>query len=113
MDDSANKRLSVPEAFLAVDAILNLYINVVRGMKVYPAVIRQHLEEELPFMATENIMMYCVKNKNGDRQVLHEAIRQHSVKAAEQDAAGDIYRNGCTSMRQIFKRDCGTDAGTV
>ena len=84
LDDSANKRLSVPEAFLAVDAILNLYINVVRGMKVYPAVIRQHLEEELPFMATENIMMYCVKNKNGDRQVLHEAIRQHSVKAAEQ-----------------------------
>lgn len=63
LDDSANKRLSVPEAFLAVDAILNLYINVVRGMKVYPAVIRQHLEEELPFMATENIMMYCVKNK--------------------------------------------------
>ena len=84
LDDSANKRLSVPEAFLAVDAILNLYINVVRGMKVYPAVIRQHLEEELPFMATENIMMCCVRNKNGDTQVLHEAIRQHSVKAAEQ-----------------------------
>lgn len=84
LDDSANKRLSVPEAFLAVDAILNLYINVIRGLKVYPAVIKKHLDEELPFMATENILMYCVKNKNGDRQLLHEAIRQHSVKAAEQ-----------------------------
>ncbi|MEE1078401.1 MAG: adenylosuccinate lyase [Agathobacter sp.] len=84
LDDSANKRISVPEAFLATDAILNLYINVVRGMKVYKEVIKKHLEEELPFMATENIMMYCVKNKGGDRQQLHEAIRQHSVKAAEQ-----------------------------
>lgn len=84
LDDSANKRISVPEAFLATDAILNLYINIVRGMKVYPAVIKKHLEAELPFMATENIMMYCVKEKGGDRQVLHEAIRKHSVKAAEQ-----------------------------
>ena len=84
LDDSANKRLSVPEAFLATDAILNLYINVIRGLKVYPAVIKKHLDAELPFMATENILMYCVKNKNGDRQKLHEAIRRHSVKAAEQ-----------------------------
>ena len=84
LDDSANKRLSVPEAFLATDAILNLYINVIRGLKVYPAVIKKHLEAELPFMATENILMYCVKNKGGDRQELHEAIRKHSVKAAEQ-----------------------------
>lgn len=84
LDDSANKRLSVPEAFLATDAILNLYINIVRGMKVYPAVIRKHLDAELPFMATENIMMYCVKQKGGDRQVLHEAIRMHSVEAAKQ-----------------------------
>ncbi len=84
LDDSANKRISVPEAFLATDAILNLYINVIRGLKVYPAVIKKHLDAELPFMATENILMYCVKNKNGDRQELHEAIRQHSVKAAEQ-----------------------------
>lgn len=84
LDDSANKRLSVPEAFLATDAVLNLYINVIRGLKVYPAVIKKHLDAELPFMATENIMMYCVKNKGGDRQKLHEAIRQHSVKAAEQ-----------------------------
>ncbi|MEE1255148.1 MAG: adenylosuccinate lyase [Lachnospiraceae bacterium] len=84
LDDSANKRLSVPEAFLATDAILNLYINVIRGLKVYPAVIKKHLDAELPFMATENILMYCVKNKGGDRQELHEAIRIHSVKAAEQ-----------------------------
>lgn len=84
LDDSANKRLSVPEAFLATDAILNLYINVIRGLKVYPAVIKKHLDAELPFMATENILMYCVKNKGGDRQKLHEAIRRHSVKAAEQ-----------------------------
>lgn len=84
LDDSANKRLSVPEAFLATDAILNLYINVIRGLKVYPAVIKKHLDAELPFMATENILMYCVKNKGGDRQKLHEAIRKHSVKATEQ-----------------------------
>ena len=69
---------------MATEAILNLYINIVRGMKVYPAVIQKHLDAELPFMATENILMYCVKEKGGDRQALHEAIRQHSVKAAEQ-----------------------------
>lgn len=84
LDDSANKRLAIPEAFLATDAILNLYLNVIRGMKVYPAVIKKHLDEELPFMATENILMYCVKQKGADRQELHEAIRRHSVKAAEQ-----------------------------
>jgi adenylosuccinate lyase len=84
LDDSANRRISIPEAFLACDAILTLYINIVRGMKVYPAVIEKHMNEELPFMATENILMYCVKNKGGDRQALHEAIRRHSVAAAEQ-----------------------------
>ena len=84
LDDSANRRLCIPEAFLAVDGILNLYINIVSGMKVYPAVIKKHLDAELPFMASENILMYCVKNKGGDRQALHEAIRRHSVAAAEQ-----------------------------
>ena len=84
LDDSANRRLAIPEAFLAADAILNLVINVARGMTVYPAICRKHLEEELPFMATENILMYCVKNKGGDRQTLHERIRQHSMRAAEQ-----------------------------
>ena len=81
-DDSANKRISVPEAFLAVDGILTLYINIVSGMTVYPKMIEKHLNEELPFMATENILMYCVK-KGGDRQTLHEAIRQHAVAAAK------------------------------
>lgn len=80
LDDSANKRISVPEAFLAVDAILNIYLNVAAGIKVYPKVIEKHLREELPFMATENIMMKAVK-KGGNRQELHEAIRVHSVAA--------------------------------
>jgi adenylosuccinate lyase len=84
LDDSANRRISIPEAFLATDAILSLYINVIRGIKVYPKIIERHLKDELPFMATENILMYCVTHKDGDRQTLHEAIRQHSVAAAEQ-----------------------------
>lgn len=83
LDDSANKRISVPEAFLATDAVLSLMINVISGGTVYPNVIKKHLNEELPFMATENILMYCVK-KGGDRQQLHEAIRQHSVDTAKQ-----------------------------
>ena len=80
LDDSANKRISVPEAFLAVDAILNIYLNVASGIKVYPKVIEKHVSEELPFMATENIMMRAVKN-GGNRQELHERIRVHSIAA--------------------------------
>jgi len=82
LDDSANKRISVPEAFLAVDAILNIYINIADGMVVYPKVIEKHILDELPFMATENIMMEAVK-KGGDRQELHERIRVHSMEAAK------------------------------
>jgi adenylosuccinate lyase len=82
LDDSANKRISVPEAFLAVDGILNLYRNVADGLVVYPKVIMQHLLNELPFMATENIMMDAVK-RGGDRQQLHEHIRQHSMAASK------------------------------
>jgi len=81
LDDSANSRISIPEAFLAVDGILSLYINIVEGLTVYPKMIKKHLNEELPFMATENILMYCVK-KGGDRQALHERIRLHSMAAA-------------------------------
>lgn len=81
LDDSANKRISVPEAFLAVDGILNLYGNVADGLVVYPKVIRAHLESELPFMATENIMMDAVK-RGADRQQLHERIRMHSMAAS-------------------------------
>lgn len=83
LDDSANKRISIAEAFLAVDAVLNIYINVVDGMVVYDKVIAQHIDNELPFMATENIMMDAVK-KGGDRQELHELIREHSMEAAKQ-----------------------------
>ena len=80
LDDSANKRISVPEAFLAVDAILNLYINVVDGLVVYDKVITKQFMAEIPLMATENIMMDAVK-KGGDRQELHEKIRQYSMEA--------------------------------
>ncbi len=80
LDDSANKRLSVPEGFLAVDGILDLYLNVADGLVVYPKVIEQHLMSELPFMATENIMMDAVK-RGGDRQELHERIRVYSMEA--------------------------------
>lgn len=82
LDDSANKRLSVPEAFLAVDAILELYLNIADGLVVYPKVIERHLLAELPFMATENIMMDAVK-AGGDRQELHEKIRQYSMIAGD------------------------------
>ena len=82
LDDSANKRLSVPEAFLAVDGILSLYANVADGLVVYPKVIEQRLRKELPFMATENIMMDAVKKRGADRQQLHEKIREHSMAAS-------------------------------
>lgn len=82
LDDSANKRLSVPEGFLAVDGILDLCLNVVDGLVVYPKVIEKRLMSELPFMATENIMMDAVK-AGGDRQELHEKIRTLSMEAGK------------------------------
>jgi adenylosuccinate lyase len=82
LDDSANKRISIPEAFLAVDGILDLYMNVVDGLVVYPKVIEKRLRQELPFMATENIMMDAVK-AGGDRQELHEKIRKLSMEAGK------------------------------
>ncbi len=81
LDDSANKRISVSEAFLAVDAILNIYINVTSALVVYDKVVTRRVMEKLPFMATENIMMECVK-RGGNRQELHEALRVHSHAAA-------------------------------
>ncbi len=84
LDDSANRRIAIPEAFLACDGILNLYENIVSGLRLFPAVMQKHLREELPFLATENILMVCVKEKNGDRQFLHERLRIHSIAAAEQ-----------------------------
>ncbi len=89
LDDSANKRISIPEAFLAVDAILNIMLNVTTGLKVYPKVIRQRVMSELPFMATENIMMQAVK-KGGNRQELHERIREHSMAAGRRVKEGGL-----------------------
>ena len=83
LDDSANRRLTIPQAFLAIDAILILYRNVVDGLVVYPKVIAKHLDEELPFMATEEILMAGVR-AGGDRQELHERIRVHSIEAGKQ-----------------------------
>lgn len=93
LDDSANRRLVIPQAFLAVDALLLLYQNIATGLVVYPQVMARYLAEELPFMATENILMAAVA-RGGDRQDLHERIRQHSQAAAcvvkEQGGANDL-----------------------
>jgi adenylosuccinate lyase len=83
LDDSANRRLVLPQALLAIDAILVLYQNVASGLETYPQVIARNLRDELPFMATENILMAAVRD-GGDRQDLHERIRQHSQEAAKQ-----------------------------
>lgn len=93
LDDSANKRIAMPEAFLATDAILNIYINITESLVVYPKVIEKRIMEELPFMATENILMNAVK-QGGDRQELHEKIRIHSMESArvvkEQGGKNDL-----------------------
>ena len=81
LDDSANKRLAIPQAFMAADAILEIGINVTDGLVVYENMINKHINEELPFMATETILMEAVK-RGGDRQELHEIIREYSMKAA-------------------------------
>ena len=115
LDDSANKRISVAEAFLTVDAILNIYINVTGGLVVYPKVIEQRILSELPFMATENILMDAVK-KGGDRQELHERIRVHSMEAGrmvkeegkpndliERIAADDAFGLSLEEIQKILK----------
>ncbi|MEM1304422.1 MAG: adenylosuccinate lyase, partial [Planctomycetota bacterium] len=93
LDDSANRRLTLPQVFLGVDAVLLIYANIARGMVVYPKVVERNLAEELPFMVTENILMEAVK-AGGDRQELHERIRQHSVAAGavikQQGGANDL-----------------------
>lgn len=98
LDDSANKRISVAEGFLAIDGILNLMLNVCDGLVVYPKVVHQRVMKELPFMATENIMMAAVK-KGGDRQELHERLRQHSIAAArvvkEEGGENDLIERVC------------------
>ena len=92
LDDSANKRLSIPEGFLAIDGILDLYLNVVDGLVVYPKVIEKHMMAELPFMATENIMMDAVK-AGGDRQELHERIRELSMEAGRNVKVNGLNNN--------------------
>ena len=98
LDDSANKRISLAEGFLAIDSILNILINVCDGIVVYPKVIDMRVRKELPFMATENIMMSAVK-KGGDRQELHEKLREHSLAAAkvvkEQGGENDLIDRVC------------------
>lgn len=94
LDDSANKRIAVAEGFLAADAILNIMMNVTSGLVVYPAVIRQRVMRELPFMATENIMMNAVK-QGGDRQVLHEKIREYSMLAGKRVKEEGLDNNLC------------------
>lgn len=93
LDDSANKRIAMAEGFLAADAVLNLLLNVCDGLVVYPKVVAARLAAELPFMATENILMRAVKN-GGDRQELHERLREHSLAAArvvkEEAAPNDL-----------------------
>jgi len=93
LDDSANRRIAIPEVFLAVDGILEIYLNVVSGMRVFPRMIEQHVARELPFMATEVILMECVKS-GGDRQELHEKLRRHSLAALrrirEEGKSGDL-----------------------
>ena len=109
LDDSANRRISIPEAFLAVDAILNLVINIISGCTVYPAIMERHLREELPFLATENILMRAVE-LGGDRQELHEVIREYSVETArrmkETGCANDLEEKLLADPR--FKLDRAT-----
>lgn len=112
LDDSANRRLSLPQAFLGVDVILSTAENVGSGLQVWPNVIRRRVEAELPFMATENILMAAVK-KGGDRQELHEAIRQHAMDAAKrvkQDgAANDLLERVAQDARFAVIHDSLSD----
>ncbi len=108
LDDSANKRISVAEAFLAVDSILNILLNVCDGLVVYPKVVRQRVLKELPFMATENIMMEAVK-KGGDRQELHERLRMHSIAAGkvvkEEGGENDLIDRVCADSAFMLSHD--------
>ncbi len=114
LDDSANKRLSIPQAFLAADACLNIAHNVSNGLVVYKKVIQKHIEEELPFMATENIIMESVK-RGGDRQILHERIRTHSMEAGrrvkEEGLANDLLDR--IAQDATFKMDREEIAGIL
>ena len=105
LDDSANRRMVVSQAFLAVDAVLNIYLNVAENMVVYDKVIHKHIMAELPFMATEAILMECVK-AGGNRQELHEAIRTHSMEAARNVKERGLENN----LIELLKADPAFDA---
>ncbi len=100
LDDSANKRLIVPQSFLAIDAVMNLYLNITSGMVVYENVIKKHVNEELPFMATETILMEAVK-RGGDRQELHEKIREYSMAAGARVKQSGLDNN----LLDLIKQD--------
>ena len=100
LDDSANKRLIVPQSFLAIDAVLNLYLNITSGMVVYENVIKKHVADELPFMATETILMEAVK-RGGDRQELHEKIREYSMAAGARVKQSGLDNN----LLDLIKQD--------
>ena len=103
LDDSANKRLAIPQAFMAVDAILEIGINVTDGLVVYENIINKHINEELPFMATETILMEAVK-RGGDRQELHEVIREYSMQAAKR-----VKQEGKdNNLLELILADCET-----
>ena len=108
LDDSANKRVAVAEAFLATDAILGIMLNVCDGLVVYPKVVRQRVMKELPFMATENIMMDAVR-RGGDRQELHERLREHSMAAArhvkEEGGDNDLIERVCADPAFGLRRE--------
>ncbi len=108
LDDSANRRIAISEGFLAVDAILNVFINVTDGLVVYPKVIASRVAAELPFMASENILMAAVK-RGGDRQTLHEAIREHAMAAGrvvkEEGGANDLLERIAGDARFGLKRE--------
>jgi len=99
LDDSANRRLVIPQGFLAADAILDICINVCNGLVVYDKVIQRHIDEELPFMATETILMEAVK-RGGDRQQLHERIRSYSMEAAKQ-----VKQGGANTLLSMMAKD--------
>lgn len=99
LDDSAVRRMTIPQMFLAVDALLSLYINVVPGLVVHPAMVARHVADELPFMATENVLMAAVQ-AGGDRQTLHERIRTHSLAAAARLKQGATHNDLTERLRQ-------------
>ena len=108
LDDSANKRISMAEGFLGVDSILNIYINVTKGLVVYPKMVERRIMNELPFIASENILMDAVK-KGGDRQERHELIREHSIAAGrrvkEEGLDNDLIERIASDPRFGLSRD--------